>query len=237
MGGTAWYALCIREFPSITTIFFGIILPLPSKPAPPCRHAAAITRCDSRTPRRSVQYNKDGFMFSVQASLPLIVFSVAFLGCFVFSIIRRKALSARLERKVSHAKPIAACPLRTRGLPPHGNPLQPVFGQHGGAVRHPRPLRHRGPLRHRVLPRTAQQNGHDRVSSRMLRLRRGKLLRILFQGTAHTALRHHGAQDGGVGQQRLHVCDRKLRADSLLPAYRDDRIHRDPAQEQAHAAH
>lgn len=48
------------------------------------------------------------FMFSIQASLPLVAFSAALLLCFVFSIIRRKTLAARLEKRLSHAKPIAA---------------------------------------------------------------------------------------------------------------------------------
>ena len=50
VGGTAWYALCIREFPSITTIFFGIILPLPSKPAPPCRRLLQQSRAATVAP-------------------------------------------------------------------------------------------------------------------------------------------------------------------------------------------
>lgn len=70
-------------------------------------------------------------MFSVQASLPLIVFSVAFLGCFVFSIIRRKALCARLERKVSHAKPIAAALCVPAGFLLMEIPYNPSLGSMG----------------------------------------------------------------------------------------------------------
>lgn len=46
-------------------------------------------------------------MFSIQASSPLVIFSTMLLLCFIFSIIRRKALAARFEKGLSHAKPIA----------------------------------------------------------------------------------------------------------------------------------
>ncbi|MFR4802817.1 MAG: hypothetical protein ACLT98_05535 [Eggerthellaceae bacterium] len=56
---------------------------------------------------------------------------MAFLGCFVFSIIRRKALSARLERKVSHAKPIAAALCVPAGFLLMEIPYNPSLGSMG----------------------------------------------------------------------------------------------------------
>ena len=70
-------------------------------------------------------------MFSIQASLPLIVFSAALLCCLVFSIIRRKALSARLEKKLSHAKPIAAALCIPAGFLLMEIPYNPSLGSMG----------------------------------------------------------------------------------------------------------
>ena len=70
-------------------------------------------------------------MFSIQASLPLIVFSAALLCCLVFSIIRRKALSARLEKKRSHAKPIAAALCIPAGFLLMEIPYNPSLGSMG----------------------------------------------------------------------------------------------------------
>lgn len=70
-------------------------------------------------------------MFSIQASLPLIVFSAALLCCLVFSIIRRKILSARLEKKLSHAKPIAAALCIPAGFLLMEIPYNPPLGSMG----------------------------------------------------------------------------------------------------------
>lgn len=70
-------------------------------------------------------------MFSIQASLPLIVFSAALLCCLVFSIIRRKTLSARLEKKLSHAKPIAAALCIPAGFLLMEIPYNPSLGSMG----------------------------------------------------------------------------------------------------------
>lgn len=70
-------------------------------------------------------------MFSIQASLPLIVFNAALLCCLVFSIIRRKALSARLEKKLSHAKPIAAALCIPAGFLLMEIPYNPSLGSMG----------------------------------------------------------------------------------------------------------
>ena len=70
-------------------------------------------------------------MFSIQASLPLIVFSAALLCCLVFSIIRRKALSARLEKKLSHAKLIAAALCIPAGFLLVEIPYNPSLGSMG----------------------------------------------------------------------------------------------------------
>lgn len=134
------------------------------------------------------QYSKDGFhvLDSGISAFGCFQRSASSLLCLLHHTAQDPCRPTRKEAFPCETH--SGGPLRSCRLPSYGNTLQSLPERHGGEVRLPGPMRHGSSLCHRVFSRTAQQDVYDCVSFRLLRLRRGELLRVLLQGTAHSAL-------------------------------------------------